>query len=93
MAEKQRVHVIIRGKVQGVWFRVETKQAADQLGVCGWVRNRRDGTVEAVFEAEQERIQQMLAWCRKGAPRSRVDQVVETQEAYAGEFSSFDITH
>ena len=93
MKDKQRVHVIIKGKVQGVWFRVETKQAADDLGVYGWVRNRRDGTVEAVFEGEQDIIQKMLAWCRKGAPRSRVDQVVETQETYSGEFSSFDITH
>jgi acylphosphatase len=93
MEEKKRVHVIIKGKVQGVFFRVETKKAANAAGVLGWVRNRRDGAVEAIFEGEPERIERMLAWCRTGSPFSRVDSVAEDWSPYLGEFSSFDITY
>lgn len=88
-----RVHVIISGRVQGVWFRVETQKAARQYGVYGWVRNMTDGRVEAVFEGTREQVEAMLKWCQKGAPLSRVDQVEKTDEAFTGEFDSFEITY
>ena len=53
MEKQVRAHVIISGRVQGVFFRVETQRAAEQFGALGWVRNRPDGTVEAVFEGQQ----------------------------------------
>ncbi len=76
---RKKVRVIIRGRVQGVFFRMETQQAAQRIGVNGWVRNRRDGSVETVFEGDAEKSEEMLAWCRKGPPLARVDGV-EVQE-------------
>lgn len=77
----KRVHVIIHGKVQGVWFRAHTKEMADKLGLKGWVRNLPDGNVEAVFEGDDESIREMISWCHRGPPLARVDKVeVEYEE-------------
>jgi acylphosphatase len=70
-----RRRVIIKGLVQGVNFRNSTKQVADQLRIVGWVKNREDGTVEALFEGSPDAIQQMIEWCKRGPPASRVDEV------------------
>ncbi len=64
MEDKVRAHAIISGRVQGVFYRMETKRAADDIGVSGWVRNLRDKTVEAVFEGQKERVNAVLDWCR-----------------------------
>ena len=72
---KSNVHVLIFGRVQGVWFRASTKQKADQLGLTGWVRNTDDGNVEAVFEGVEEIVNEMLEWCHKGPPLSKVEKV------------------
>jgi len=93
METKVRAHVIISGRVQGVFFRVETKHAADGFGVFGWVKNRRDGTVEALFEGDQDRVDAVLAWCKEGPALARVSAVNVDWEAYAGEFIAFDITY
>lgn len=93
MDEKKRVHVIISGKVQGVFFRMETQKAALDIGVTGWVKNRTDGAVEAIFEGDSERIDKMLAWCWKGSPRSEVRDVAVENEVYSGSFSDFRITY
>ena len=93
MENKVRAHAIISGRVQGVFFRVETKRAADGFGVCGWVRNRRDGTVEALFEGDQDRVDAVLEWCKEGPAHARVSTVNVDWEAYAGEFTAFDITY
>ncbi len=73
------VLVRISGRVQGVWFRGWTAQAASRLGLNGWVRNRRDGTVEALLSGEAGVVDDMLRRCWDGPPSSRVDEV-ETQE-------------
>ena len=91
MKDGARAHVIISGRVQGVFFRMETKQAADQRGVFGWVRNLQDGTVEAVFEAERDRVDAIIDWCRQGPPRADVADVTVNWEEYTGEFSGFNI--
>ena len=70
-----RAHVIISGKVQGVFYRVETQRAAIARGVKGWVKNRPEGTVEAVFEGTQEAVAAMLEWCKKGSPGARVNDI------------------
>ena len=93
MENKVRAHAIISGRVQGVFFRVETKRAADGFGVYGWVRNRRDGTVEALFEGDRDRVDAVLEWCKEGPAHARVSDVKVDWEAYAGEFSAFDITY
>jgi acylphosphatase len=61
-----RARVVVSGRVQGVFFRAETKDRARSLELAGWVRNNADGTVEAVFEGDRERIESMVDWCRRG---------------------------
>lgn len=89
----KRVHVIISGRVQGVFFRAETQRAAMGLNLTGWVRNLPDGRVEAVFEGEDTNVDKMLAWCHHGPPAARVQEVIENEEPYAGEFKHFDIKY
>ena len=82
-------HVFIEGRVQGVWFRGWTAQQADRLGLTGWVRNLRDGRVEAVFAGPPEGVEAMLALCRSGPPLARVDNVI-VSEADASGLSGFE---
>ena len=91
MENKARAHAVISGRVQGVFFRMETKKAADQLGVFGWVRNQLDGTVEAVFEADRDRVDAIIDWCREGPPIADVADVTVVWEDYTGEFNGFNI--
>ncbi len=91
--KKRRVHVWIRGRVQGVFFRAYTRDAAQQIGVTGWVRNLPDGRVEAVFEGESDRVERMIEWCREGSPMSRIENVDLLEEVYAGDFDGLAITH
>lgn len=80
--------LLIHGRVQGVWYRESLRQEADRLGVTGWVRNLRDGTVEAVVQGEPERIAALLAWARGGPPAARVDRI--DQEEAEGQFTQFE---
>ena len=93
MEKQVRAHVVISGKVQGVFFRMETKGAAQRFGVSGWVRNKRDGNVEAMFEGNQKNVELILDWCKKGASLSRVKKVDIKWEGYKGEFDGFAITY
>ncbi len=70
-----RHRVLVHGRVQGVWFRGGTQEAARAAGVSGWVRNRADGSVEAVFEGEPPAVERMVGFCREGPPVARVDRV------------------
>lgn len=90
---KSSVHVIMSGRVQGVWFRASTKQKAEQLGLTGWVRNTYDGDVEAVFEGDEHQIQEMLEWCHRGPQLAKVENVeVKAQESTNG-FEDFSIKY
>ena len=94
MDELVRAHVIIEGRVQGVFFRMETRDAARRIGdVRGWVRNRHDGTVEAVLEGPRDRVERLLAWCRQGPPMAEVSNLNVNWQPYRGEFEGFEITH
>jgi acylphosphatase len=75
------VRVRIAGRVQGVWYRGWTVEEATRRGLDGWVRNRRDGTVEAVFAGPPEAVEAMIAACRRGPPSARVESVETTPEA------------
>lgn len=77
-------HVVVRGRVQGVYFRAFVEEEALKLSVEGWVRNRRDGSVEALFVGAGEKVQAMVEVCRRGSPPSRVD-ALEEREAHAEE--------
>ena len=78
MAERKIVHVLISGTVQGVWFRAWTAQEAQARGLDGWVRNRRNGEVEAVFAGPTARVDEILAACRRGPPAAEVENVTVT---------------
>ena len=93
MSDKARAHAIITGIVQGVFFRVETQRAAERIGVNGWVRNKRDGSVEAVFEGDRDRVDEVLQWCHQGASRSTVTNVDVQWQDYSGEYTEFQITY
>lgn len=86
-----RARVIIEGRVQGVFFRDSTRQEAQRLGVTGWVRNRRDGSVEALLEGEEEKVQALIRWCEHGPPLAQVRRVSVEWEDYQGEFKGFRI--
>ena len=66
------VHLIARGRVQGVWFRASTQEQALQMGVCGWARNCLDGSVEIYAEGEKEILERFISWCRKGPSAAQV---------------------
>jgi len=94
MENKVCAHAIITGKVQGVFFRMETKRTADQYKVSGWVKNNMDGSVEAVFEGDKENVESVLRWCsEEGPPLSSVTDVAVNWKAYSGKYSGFSITH
>lgn len=70
-----RARVVVSGRVQGVFFRAEARDRARSLGLAGWVRNNPDGTVEAAFEGDRERVESMIEWCRRGPALAAVDDV------------------
>jgi acylphosphatase len=76
--------VIVHGLVQGVWFRESCKRMAEEHGVVGWVRNREDGTVEAVFEGEAHTVSVLVSWCRVGPPRADVSRIEVFEEMPEG---------
>ncbi|MEM2336045.1 MAG: acylphosphatase [Candidatus Bathyarchaeia archaeon] len=90
---KVRAHVFVSGRVQGVFFRYETRREARLRGVKGWVRNLPDGRVEAVFEGEEEAVKEMIDFCRHGPPGAKVTKVDVRWENYTGEFRDFEIRY
>ena len=85
-----RAHILILGFVTGINFRFYTKQKANSLGLKGWVRNL-DDKVEAVFEGPEDKVKEMLEWCKKGNRFARVDNVKIEFSDYKGEFEGFNI--
>jgi len=88
---QSRVRVRISGFVQGVYFRAYARKEAQKQGLYGWVRNRADGTVEAVVEGQESAVQAFIAWCHRGPPSAHVADVQVTWEPYRGEFDTFTI--
>lgn len=89
----KRVHVIISGRVQGVFFRARTKEMAESMNLQGWVRNLPDGSVEAVFEGSGPAVEAAAHWCRKGPSRAVVTNVLQKDEPYKGDFEGFRIVY
>ncbi len=90
---KKRAHVYVSGRVQGVFFRATTRKEAQKRGVTGWVKNLRDGRVEAVFEGEEEKIKEMIKFCYEGSRAANVKDVEVNWKEYQNEFSEFKIRY
>ena len=91
--DNKRKHVLIKGLVQGVFFRATLQERAYELDIAGWVRNKYDGSVEAVFEGENENIEKIIDWCHRGPRGARVKQVLVKDEEYTGKISEFSIKY
>jgi acylphosphatase len=88
MALKQ-VYLLIRGRVQGVFFRASAQREARRLGLTGWVKNRPDGGVELLAEGDEDTLRDMVGWSHHGPSAARVDSVDIRWRAYSGEFHDF----
>lgn len=88
-----RAHVVIRGYVQGVWFRASTRDEATRIGVSGWVRNLSDGSVDALFEGEKKKVEEIIGWCHRGPSGAQVSRVDISWEPYKGEYQNFNIRY
>ena len=90
---KTRAHVFVSGRVQGVFFRSETKHKADRYDVKGGVRNLPDGRVEAVFEGEEEAVKALIEFCKHGPSGARITNVDLRWENFTGEFDAFKVRY
>ncbi len=89
----RRVYITVAGRVQGVFFRANTQEVAQRLGLSGYVRNLPDGRVEVVAEGEEEALRKLVDWCHEGPPLARVERVEVRWENPTGEFSGFHIRY
>jgi acylphosphatase len=90
---KAGAHVFVSGRVQGVFFRVETRREAMKRNVVGWVWNTSDGRVEAVFEGEKEDVEKMVDFCRRGPASAHVTDLDVQWRNYSGAFDGFKIRY
>lgn len=91
MPEKVRAHIFVSGFVQGVFFRAETRGKAQELNINGWVRNTKDGKVEAVFEGERDGVEKIIEWAKRGPPPAVVKKVDVVWEEYKDDFKNFEL--
>ncbi len=90
---KSRIHLIIHGRVQNVFYRLTTKKQAKKLNLTGWVKNLPDRTVEIIAEGEDSKLKQLVAWCNNGPTFARVEKIDTSWEKYTGEFEFFSIRY
>jgi acylphosphatase len=88
----KQVHLFVRGRVQGVYFRASAQREARRLGLTGWVKNRADGAVEILAEGDEEAIKELIGWAHRGPGASRVDAVDVRWRSFTGDFPDFRIT-
>jgi acylphosphatase len=87
----KQVHFMVRGRVQGVFFRASTQREAKRLGLTGWVRNRPDGAVEVLAEGEEDGLKELIGWANRGPSAARVERVDVRWRSFVGDFSDFRI--
>ena len=90
---KSRLHALVRGDVQGVFFRAHTLEEAIRLDLSGWVMNTQDGSVEVEAEGEKPALEKLLAWLRHGPPSAHVEKVESEWKDFAGDLSGFRIRY
>jgi len=90
---KQRVRLFVKGKVQGVFFRQALKVTAKKNNVNGWVRNLKDGRVEALLEGDDVDVSTLVEWCHAGSANARVEDIDIKNEKYSGEFLKFEVLY
>jgi acylphosphatase len=88
----KQVHLIARGRVQGVFFRASTQREARRLGLTGWVKNRADGAIEILAEGDEEEMKELVGWVHRGPGAARVDSVDVRWRSFTGDFPDFRIT-
>ena len=88
---KVRTHIYVSGNVQAVYFRLNTSNKAKEMNITGWIKNLCDGRVEAIFEGENDAVERIIQWCRKGPVHASVENVEIIPEKYIGEFGEFTI--
>ena len=91
--KQQRVHVLVSGKVQGVFFRQALKVIARKNNVFGWVRNLTDKRVEAILEGDSKSVNMVIEWTRIGPANSRVDNIEVSNQEFKNEFSTFEVLY
>ncbi len=89
----QRIRIIVTGKVQGVFFRQALKVMAKKNNIFGWVKNLKDGRVEAVLEGDEEKVSRLVEWAHGGPANARVEDVEICNEKFSSEFSKFDVVY
>jgi len=89
MADRARVHLLVKGRVQGVFFRQSTVDEAERLGVAGWVRNLPDGRVEVLAEGGRDALEGLVRFCHRGPPAARVEGVEVVWGPYGGDLGPF----
>ena len=93
MSKNARARVFVKGRVQGVYFRQNLRVVAKRHKVNGWVRNLKDGRVEAVLEGDELNVSEVIEWCHAGPSEARVDDVSVQYEPYTGEFTLFKVLY
>jgi acylphosphatase len=88
----KQVHLFVRGRVQGVFFRASTQREAKRLGISGWVRNRPDDGVEILAEGEEEALKELISWANRGPSAARVERVDTRWRGFSGDYPDFRIT-
>ena len=84
------IHLLIKGKVQGVFYRATAKKIADKLNVSGWIKNTDDGDVESIVSGDESNLQEFIKWCRQGPEKAKVEDVIVTPEEEKS-FNSFEV--
>ena len=90
---KIRAHIVVRGKVQGVYFRQNAQRICNEYGVTGWVLNVDDGSVEAILEGDKNSVEYAISWFRVGPPDAHVEKIELSYDRYSGEFEGFKISY
>ena len=85
------IHLLIKGNVQGVFYRATAKKVADKLNLTGWIKNTKDGSVEAAVTGEKEMLEQFSNWCKKGPPRATVEEVIFIKQEKETNYNAFEI--
>jgi acylphosphatase len=93
MTDNVGAHILVSGRVRGVFFRENTQRKAKKLGINGWIKNLSGGKVEAVFEGDKKSVEKIVKWAKKGPILAKVENIdIEWQE-YFGEFTAFEIRY